>query len=295
MKNHINAYWLKLSLVVGLIAGTLVACNDSEWDQELGPRPTGSFTITPVSGQVNTYELTSDVANAFRYQWNAGEGYKEGGRSETIYLPEAGTYTIGMVAMTRSGHARAEQTLTVATTDPASCSNKIYGCEDTKTWVLNGAGSLWVGPVDGSQTWWALPEGDVAARSCQMNDAFTFHKDGIFVFENQGDLWVEEEGGAPHPADIGLSIGCHSADALPEKYQQWGSGSYTYEINQEAKTITVRGTGAFLGMYKAGDAGTSPGPEASITYNIVELTASRMVVEKVYDWGKWRFTFAPKE
>ena len=284
-------------LAVLLLILCFAACQN-EYEQELGPRPTGSFTIEPLEGAPNTYLLISDVENAFRYRWNIGEGWYEGGRIDTAYFEVAGDYPVSMIAMTRNGHVVEERSLTVENNAPGvECAGApeevIVGCSDAQTWVLAGAGSLWVGPVDGSATWWALPANELELRACLLNDQFTFQSDGTFIFENNGDFWVEEEGGAAHPADIGLEVGCSPADAWPAQYQAWSSGTHQYEISQGR--LTVIGTGAFLGMYKPGDeVGAAPAPEESITYDIIELTANRMVLEKVYEWGKWRFTFMPE-
>ena len=297
MKIIFTTKWFNSFLTVVLLSLCFAACTN-EFDQELGPRPTGTFTIEPLEGEPNTYLLISDVEEAFRYRWNIGEGWYEGGRIDTAYFEVAGEYSISMIAMTRNGHVVEEKNLIVENNAPGvECAGDpeavITGCSDSQTWVLAGAGSLWVGPVDGSATWWELPASELERRACLLNDQFTFLSDGTFIFENNGDFWVEEEGGAAHPADIGLTVGCHPADAWPEQYEAWSSGTHQYEISEGR--ITVIGTGAFLGMYKLGDeVGAAPAPEESITYDIVELTADRMVLEKVYDWGKWRFTFMPE-
>lgn len=299
MKTAINSLRLYSSLVLMLAAFFAVSCSD-EYDQELGPRPEGDFTVQAIEGMPNTYLLTSNVDEAFRYKWNFGDdtGWKEGNQTDTAYFELAGTYDVQMIAMTRNGHVNSTQAVVVENNAPGvGCAGEpeevITGCTDAQTWVLAGAGSLWVGPADGSATWWELPASDLETRACILNDHFTFQSDGTYIFENNGDFWVEDEGGNPHPADIGLEIGCHSADAWPAQYEAWNSGTHQYEISEGQ--ITVRGTGAFLGMYKLGDeVGAAPAPEESITYDIVELTAERMVLEKVYDWGKWRLTFMPE-
>ena len=291
MMNKNNIFRSLSFLAVAVALGSTVACSD-EYEQELGPRPTGSFTVEPLAGKTNTYVLTSEVTDGFRYQWDVGEGFVEGAMRDTVYFPEEGKYAVKMRAMTRSGHALSTDTVVVPTTDPTACVIKLFGCDGSKTWVLDGVGSMWIGPVDESQTWWVLKEEDLAARACNMNDEFTFHEDGTFVYDNKGDFFVEVENDKPHPADIGLAMGCHPATSWPEKYSEWGSDTYTYQ-RADGK-IKVMGTGAFLGMYKAGDAGNAAAPEESITYNIVQVKSNKLVVEKVYDWGKWRFTFKPK-
>lgn len=297
MKKITIRTWSCLPLL--FMAILAISCSD-KWEQELGPRPEGDFSVSSIEGMPNYYLLSSDVEEAFRYKWKTNEedGWYEGGQTDTAYFELAGTYEVQMIAMTQNGHVNASQIIEVENNAPGvACAGDnlalITGCTAAQTWVLDGAGSLWVGPPDGSATWWSLPASDLEARACLLNDQFTFQEDGTFIFENNGDFWVEDEGGAAHPADIGLEIGCHPAEAWPAQYAAWGSGTHQFSVTEDQ--ITVSGTGAFLGIYKIGDAvGAAPAPEESITYDIVELTAEKMVIEKVYDWGKWQFTFRPE-
>ncbi len=34
--------------------------------------------------------------------------------------------------------------------------------------------------------------------------------------------------------------------------------------------------------------------KACVTYDIVEMTATKMVLDKRYDWGHWKFTLKAK-
>ncbi|WP_026135713.1 hypothetical protein [Nafulsella turpanensis] len=285
-----------------LLAGVFVSCSD-KYEQELGPRPEGDFTVTPIEGMPNTFLLSSNVEEAFRHKWftDPAIGWREGGPTDTAYFELAGTYDVKMIAMAPNGHVVAEKNIVVEENAPGvACAGDnlalLTGCEESQTWVLDGEGSLWIGPVDESQTWWSLPAADLEARACVLNDEFTFFEDGTFIFENNGDFWVEEEAGAPHPADIGLEIGCNPADAWPEQYAAWNSGTHQFEVTEEE--LMVNGLGAFLGIYKVGGGVAAVAePQESITYEIVELTAEKLVVEYTFGdgAGKWRFTFRPAD
>ncbi len=221
-------------LAVLLTAAMFAACSD-EYDQELGPRPEGDFAVTAIEGMPNTYLLSSNVEEAFRYKWNTDDesGWREGGPTDTAYYEQAGSYQVQMIAMTRNGHVVSKQTIEVEENAPGvGCSGDnmalLTGCGESQTWVLDGVGSLWIGPVDESQTWWELKAADLEARACALNDQFTFQQDGTYIYENNGDFWVEEEGGAAHPADIGLDVGCNPADAWPAQYAAWNSGTHQF-------------------------------------------------------------------
>jgi hypothetical protein len=301
MKRAINIPRLYSFLILLLTVGLVVSCSD-EYDQELGPRPEGDFTVTAIEGMPNSYLLSSNVEETFRHKWNTGDeqGWREGGPTDTAYFELAGSYDVQMIAMAQNGHVVSKQTIVVEENAPGvACAGDnlalLTGCNESQTWVLDGAGSLWIGPVDESQTWWTLPAADLEARACLLNDQFTFQEDGTYIYENNGDFWVEEEGGAAHPADIGLDVGCNPADAWPAQYAVWNSGTHQFEVTEEE--LTVEGTGAFLGIYKVGGGvGAVSEPQESITYSIVELTAEKLIVDYVFgdNAGKWRFTFRPE-
>ena len=153
------------------------------------------------------------------------------------------------------------------------------------------AGALWIGP-DPATTWWQNGVGDVTGRSCLFNDEYTFAKAGnVLTYDSKGDFYVDEEAGAPHPAGM-PAVGCYANSAVPAQFQAWAnSGTFTFEII--GNKLKVTGTGAHLGLYKAGtppDAALGA-PAASVTYDIVSLTATRMVLKLDYGWGAWRFTY----
>jgi hypothetical protein len=289
-----------LSFVSALVVGAL-AFSCSYDIKDLEPRPVASFTVTPITGQVNKYLLTSTSTNAFRYDWNKGlgGGLVQGKQVDTAYFPDKGTYTVSLLVYGQSGMDSTKQTVTVAADDPAAVTPlKTLTGKSSKTWVLDqpGGGALWVGPNDvGAGAWWSNSAGDVTAsdRTCLFNDEYTFSMDGKFVFDAKGDMRVDDEGGVAWPTDIGLAIGCYSMTQIPTKYQAWGSGNFTFQIINNNK-LKVIGTGAHMGLYKVGETGTTANPDAAVTYDIVSISDTKLVIKKQYDWGQWRFTFKPK-
>lgn len=258
-------------------------------------KPKASFTVTPVTGQVNKYLLTSTSTNSFRYDWDKATGsYVKGNQVDTVYFPDKGAYTVKLLAYGQSGMDTASQVINVAIDDPAALTPlKIITGNSTRKWKLAPeAGALWIGPSDYSATWWANSLADVTTRSCQFNDEWTFTKAGsVMSYDTKGDFWVDDEGGNPHP--VGMpAIGCHPLTDIPAQFQAWtSSGPFTFSIT--GNQLTVTGTGAHMGLYKAAnppDAAVTA-PAASVTYQIVSLTAARMVLKIDYGWGTWQFTF----
>ena len=123
------------------------------------------------------------------------------------------------------------------------------------TWVMAPeAGSMKVGPSAGSDEWWAIDDAGVAARACYYDDTFVF-AGGSFNNMLGADTWIEAwQGGADA---CGAPVNPHD-----------GSAGATYSFS--GTTVTINGTGAYLGIPKANNDGELPGvavPE-SITYDI---------------------------
>jgi hypothetical protein len=112
------------------------------------------------------------------------------------------------------------------------------------------------------------------------------------TFDSKGDFYVDEEAGAPHPAGM-PAVGCYANSAIPAQFRAWANnGTFTFEVINNNQ-IKVNGTGAHLGLYKAAnppDAAVGS-PQASITYSIVSITATRLVIKIDYGWGAWKFTY----
>jgi hypothetical protein len=289
-----NKELLALMMVI-IISGITISCKKYAV-KELGPKPVASFSITPVQGQVNKFLLSSTSTNSFRYDWDKanGLGFKEGRAVDTVYFPDAGTYPIKLMVYGQSGLDSASQNLVVAADDPAAVTPfKILTGNSSKKWKLAPEpGALFIGPPDFSQTWWANNAGDVTSRSCLFNDEYTFIKDGsVMVYDSKGDFYVDEEGGNPHPAGM-PAVGCYPNSAIPAQFQAWANnGNFTFEVLGNTK-LKVNGLGAHLGLYKAGT--TDPalsGPATSVTYDIVSITSTRLVIKLDYGWGAWRFTY----
>lgn len=285
---------IRTLLLVSFAGLLFTAC---EYDvRDLAPAPQASFTVTPVSGQVNKYLLTANAPNAFRYDWDKdGSGYKTGKQIDTIYYPDKGTYTVKLLVYGHGGMDSVSQTINVAADDPAAQTPyKLLTGNSSKTWKLAPeAGALWIGPTDYSQTWWANSAGDVTARSCLFNDEYTFTKTGnVFSYKSKGDFYVDEEGGNPWPAGM-PAVGCYANNAIPAQFQAWVmDNNFTFEVINQSK-LKVIGNGAHLALYKAAtppDAAVTA-PQASITYDIVSITANRLVLKLDYGWGLWQYTF----
>lgn len=149
------------------------------------------------------------------------------------------------------------------------------------TWqVAPEAGSLGVGPEQGDISWWSIDDAGVAERGCFFDDDYVFSADGSFSNVLGTDTWLED-----------WQIGTFECGTPVAPHD--GSVAATYTYNEGAGTVTLNGTGAYLGIPKVYNGGelTDPAdaPE-SITY-IIEFSENNtvMTVDISIGSGWWRY------
>lgn len=136
------------------------------------------------------------------------------------------------------------------------------------TWVLAPeAGALAVGPALGDTSWWSCDAACVGDRACQYDDQFVFGPDGSFSNVLGADTWVE-----------GWQGGSDACGAPVAPYD--GSASATYTFDESAGTITINGTGAYIGIPKANNEGELPNVAvpSTIIYNVSMENSTTMNV-----------------
>ena len=119
------------------------------------------------------------------------------------------------------------------------------------------AGALMVGPSAGSGSWWSNSEADVTTRSCYFNDEYVFNADGTFTNDLGAETWIESWQGGGSDA-CGVPVAPH--DGL-------NPATWSYD----GSSITLDGTGAYLGLSKVYNGGELESPDnapVSITYDI---------------------------
>ncbi|MBU2996935.1 hypothetical protein KO500_10840 [Cellulophaga baltica] len=113
----------------------------------------------------------------------------------------------------------------------------------TGTWKMSSeAGSLGVGPSVGDISWWNCDESCITERLCYYDDSYVFNEDGSFQNILDSETWVEGwQGGSD---SCGTPVAPHD-----------GSASATYIYDETAGTVTINGTGAYIGLAKATNTG----------------------------------------
>ncbi len=150
----------------------------------------------------------------------------------------------------------------------------------TGTWKLAPeAGALAVGPELGNYSWWTSDAQAVIDRACIFDDEYVFNSNGSFSNVLGTDTWVE--------GWQGVSEGCGTPVAPHD-----GSAIATYTYNETAGTITVTGTGAYLGIpkpYNGGELSNPADAPGSITYDVTFSDSNTMNLVLPYGGGFWAF------
>lgn len=146
--------------------------------------------------------------------------------------------------------------------------------------VASEPGSLGVGPEQGDISWWSIDETGIAERPCFFDDTYVFGSDGSFSNVLGIDTWLED-----------WQIGTFECGTPVAPHDGTVAATYTY--NEGAGTVTLNGTGAYLGIPKAYNGGELSTPEdapASITY-ITEFSENNTVLTLDINVGTgwWRF------
>ena len=120
----------------------------------------------------------------------------------------------------------------------------------------------------------------VNSRSCLFDDLYVFHSNGAFINQMNDEVWVEPwQGGSTERCDT--PVAPHN-----------GAGRFSYVFDESAMTITLSGTGAHIGIPKVingSELGSPSEAPSSITYDIIDSTATTMTLNVDVSWGIWTF------
>ena len=136
------------------------------------------------------------------------------------------------------------------------------------TWKMaETPGSLGVGPAVGDVSWYNCDAACIVARACYFDDTYVFGSDGSFSNNLGAQSWIE-----------GWQGGGDTCGTPVAPYD--GSNPATYVYNAGAGTLTLNGTGAYIGLPKANNQGELPNVAVpnSIIYNITLVDANNMDV-----------------
>ena len=137
---------------VAVLASCVPDSVDGDGNGLTPPAADASFTVTKTSE--NRFALKTNTSNYISSKWDiAGSGFAAGSNQENIFLPDAGTYTVGHQAIGQGGivAGTSTQTITVQVSDPVA-GNLVQGGgfntpADISKWTvhtISASGAEWV-------------------------------------------------------------------------------------------------------------------------------------------------------
>ena len=142
------------------------------------------------------------------------------------------------------------------------------------------AGSLAVGPGQGSSGYWANGAGEVTTRACLFDDSVKFEANGTMTHYMDNSTWVEGWQGSPDACNV------------PVAPHVGGAFTYTYG----GGALTINGIGGHIGLpkaYNGGELGATSTVPASRTYQITFSSNSDTMNADIEVGGGtwWRFVY----
>lgn len=204
-------------------------------------------------------------------------------------LTEGSSCTMTTDGNTNRTLTTAEENITLDVVCWNSCdncpSNAALSDVTDKAWKLSeGPGAIRVGPGIGSGEWFTSDQAWADSKSCLFDDSFTFSDAGTFTI-NIGDQMFAEASMTGVEADA-----CVDIASVPSNLTDWTGGTFDFTFVEASETdlatITVTGSGAYIGFFKGASGAELTEPVAgTITYEILSYTdgASIDVLEVTVD------------
>ncbi len=280
-------------MVIAIFALNWTACKKESPDP--AGSPIASFQFEVDEDNFRTVRFLNFSQNASTYVWDFGDGNTSEEESPTYTFEQAGKFSVSLTARNNSGEASAAFSREIEIVDPNSALTLLAGT-DSKTWKLLREGtSMGVGPnAESARIWWSLENS--GSRPCVYYHEFTFHRDGVFSFDDKGSFFGEGVifGGTDN-ADICFeSSPSNMISNSGTDVSAFLTGSHTYEFNSSIQEVTLNGLGAWIGLPHLTTTEESPNLVESKRFkiNIQENEGfDVMTVAYAYDGVFWDFSY----
>jgi PKD repeat protein len=232
--------------------------------------------------------------NADSYSWAFGDGQTSTEANPTHTYAQAGNYNVVLTARNKNNVSH-EFPQTIEIKDPNEALAKLAG-QTSKTWKLYRVNTaMGVGPnEENPHQWWALAND--GTRPCVYKHEFTFHRDGKFVFNDNGIFWGEEAVfGDPQKGKCFEATPANMKNKDGADVKAWLSGTHQFTFVPSTNMVTLTGTGAWMGLPQLTTTGDSPVPVASKSFRVtIEEFEGYDVMKVLYKFADlvWEFSYA---
>jgi hypothetical protein len=295
MKNSISKWSRMFMLTIGVVSLVALASCKKDKDEDPPKNPIASFQFAVSATNFLEVTFTNFSQNATSYDWNFGDGQTSTEANPVHTYAAPGSYTVILTAK-NSVNASATFNSAIELQDPNSALTLLAG-ETSKTWKLFRQGSsLGVGPdAAGARTWFALE--NTGARPCVYFHEFTFARNGSFTFDDKGSFWGETAvfSGTANNEKCFDAIPANMINKDGVNVSAWLSGTHAFTYEPTTNTITLTGTGAWIGLPQLGTSAESIVPEASKSFKAViekKEGYDLMTISFSYDGIYWDASYA---
>jgi len=286
-----NGIWI----VAAVLTLSVFACKSDRI--ELKELPEAAFSVSYVDSN-NVKLVSTSKGDPFLFNWTIEGLGNMSGKEVTANIVKKGKYKVLLTVYAQGGSDTVSGYVEIFKNDKPPCSAPMEFMTDctSRTWKLaKKAGALWVGPPDGSSTWWYIDMVGIATRTCTFNDEWTFNADGTVKFDTKGDVWGE--------ATIGLSPdGCFPESSYSADTKAWGSGVHQFMFTgggTDPLMLKMVGKGAYIGLQKVANGKEVSTPQMGVDYKVLSQTKTATErfteVEVNFGAGLWRFTLSSPE
>ena len=286
-----------LWFVLFLSIGFLVSCGDDETTMN-NDLPVASFQLDVSATNFLEVTFSNFSQNATSYSWDFGDGNTSTEESPTHTYASAGDYTVELTAKNANGSHSFSRDVMI--TDPSTAIKALTG-DVSKVWKLSRNVDemeypLEVGPTDKSQIWWAFGLNEhIGSRPCIMEEEYIFATDGTYTYDSKGSVYADlgvwnanVEGQCVDETDPTNMTNVNGDDI-----SAWSSGTFTFDFDPIAGTLTVNGLGAHVGLAKVGTTSEVNVPQSAVTYNVISIETDgpvdKLILETTITDGYWRF------
>lgn len=167
-----------------------------------------TFTIAPIQGKPNYYLATNTTVGVMQTKWDFGKGsgFATGKDVDTVFYPDAGSYTVNMKAMGKGGmiYDAAPATVNVPLSDPKAGNlvkgGKFDAGDDAQWTKLNISAGVSFNLVDGKMVATGGGWGHAAIYQAIQVEANKTYRLGMLVSgSGASDTWFEVYLGSVQP------------------------------------------------------------------------------------------------
>jgi PKD repeat protein len=268
MKNRFVLQYLTYFL--SLIGLMMIAPSCQEDDPEPWPFAHFDYSIN----ETNPFEVSffNYSKNASSYAWNFGDSGASTDSDPIHEYETFGKYTVVLTATNEAGDFDQKE-LEIEIGDP-NAQLKTITSETSKKWILQREGvALGIYSPEGG-AWWEFAGSGLSERPCVLDDEITFNFDGTVTVDTKNTVWIDTE--ANGGWNDALGEGCHDeseADiwkaADGSDVSDFANGvSGTFTFNPATKTLTVTGSGFYIGLTSKTNNGDNAKPVGTKTYEV---------------------------